>query len=92
MISNSITAVHNGKLQTHSYKAWAAIKNVTVKYLQQRKRSGYTDDEAINVPFGKSPDRRSAFKLSQQAMQPHWRKFVFVGIGQESYTAKGTCN
>jgi hypothetical protein len=83
--SNSITAVYNGIEQTHSVRTWAAIKNVSVKYLQQRKRAGFTDDETINLPYGKSPKKRTIFEKKWTRAQPHWRSFLFAGTGRETY-------
>lgn len=47
-----LTAYDDDELRTLPIEIWMVKRNVTLKYLQQRLRNGYTDDEAVNLPKG----------------------------------------
>lgn len=74
---NTLTATDsNGTVVTKGIEAWATLRGVTVKYLRQRKRLGFSDEDAIHLPRGRSP-KRVINEVKRDKLEPLWRKFLY---------------
>lgn len=55
-----LTAMDEGELRTLPEEIWAIKRGISVKYIQQRLRNNYTEDEAVNLP------KRATAKANRQ--------------------------
>ena len=77
-MSNELTAKNNkGEWETKSVEAWAKLKNVEPRYLRQRKHNGYTDNDAVNMPYGKSPKAKIVHIIEHNDLTKFFDKFLY---------------
>ena len=79
----TLTAINkNGVLETKTFAEWAVCKGVSIKYLRQRKRSGFTDNETVNLPYGKSPRQMTKPKNTNKNLAQLWDQFLYKRTGE----------
>lgn len=77
-MSNELTAKNNkGEWETKSIEAWAKLKGVEPRYLRQRKRVGYSDNDAVNMLYGKSPKAKIRHNIEHNEFTKFWDKFLY---------------
>ena len=83
----------DGILKTLEIDTWAAKRGYTRKYIQQRLRNGYTEDEAVNLPK-RVPSKNSLRGRYKQVHDTEFttmadklmRKFITGGFKREQMT------
>lgn len=80
MLKKTLTAIDGeGRRITQSVEDWARVRKVTVKSLRQRMRLGFSDNDAVNFPKGKSPKTKAVIKEREGAdkITQLWHKFLY---------------